>query len=269
MAGLFGASPGIAQAVQQAGTGLGEEMRSLGLFSQPRRNRGLFGTGMSREDLQARLMAAQAIVDGNPAAAAQIMARMQSSASERAEQESEAEAVRQLRTHGYQALRSRGVDAAAIGGMSPQDLSRAVADRIQLRQFGAEGGSIGTPGQDGQMTYQTAPWTRQIGRDIVSGGPNGAAPQVIHRGVEPVAVPDGGALYGMTGDGSIISGGAPAMGAPAAPEGAPVRVNSPEEARSLPPGTMFQTPDGRTMRVPGGARPSNGAQTFPSGPGWP
>ena len=31
----------------------------------------------------------------------------------------------------------------------------------------------------------------------------------------------------------------------AAPSGAPVRVNSPEEARALKPGTRFITPDGR------------------------
>jgi hypothetical protein len=30
--------------------------------------------------------------------------------------------------------------------------------------------------------------------------------------------------------------------------GAPVRVTSPAEAQSLPPGTLYQTPDGRTMR---------------------
>ncbi len=39
-------------------------------------------------------------------------------------------------------------------------------------------------------------------------------------------------------------------------------ISSPEEARRLPPGTTFKTPDGRTMRVPGGASPG-GSPTFP------
>lgn len=40
----------------------------------------------------------------------------------------------------------------------------------------------------------------------------------------------------------------------------PVRVQTPEEARRLQPGTLFTTPDGRTKRVPGGA--GSGPQPF-------
>ncbi len=40
-------------------------------------------------------------------------------------------------------------------------------------------------------------------------------------------------------------------------------VSSPEEARKLPPGSMFRTPDGRTLRVPGGAG-GNAGGNFPN-----
>jgi hypothetical protein len=59
--------------------------------------------------------------------------------------------------------------------------------------------------------------------------------------------------------GKMLAGGPPpappragvaAPAAPGAPAGAPRRVSSPEEARKLPKGTLFQTPDGRVMRVP-------------------
>lgn len=48
--------------------------------------------------------------------------------------------------------------------------------------------------------------------------------------------------------------------APSSAAERPVRVQSPDEARRLPPGTLFTTPDGRTKRVPGGA--GSGPQTF-------
>lgn len=38
-------------------------------------------------------------------------------------------------------------------------------------------------------------------------------------------------------------------------------VSSPEEARNLPPGTQFRTPDGRVLRVPGGSG-GNAGGTF-------
>jgi hypothetical protein len=44
----------------------------------------------------------------------------------------------------------------------------------------------------------------------------------------------------------------------------PVRVNTPEEARQLPPGTMFTTPDGRTLQVPGGPSASSGGFLDPA-----
>jgi hypothetical protein len=57
------------------------------------------------------------------------------------------------------------------------------------------------------------------------------------------------AMGNPTGAGNPFAGGA----APA-PQGSsgPRMVSSPEEARRLPPGTPFRTPDGRIMRVPGG-----------------
>lgn len=65
------------------------------------------------------------------------------------------------------------------------------------------------------------------------------------------------------GFGRAPGGGSPPV-APApttARQDSPVRVKTPDEARALPPGTLFMTPDGRTKRVPGGA--GSGPRPFP------
>lgn len=97
------------------------------------------------------------------------------------------------------------------------------------------------------------------------------ADQLLQRHAEGPPV-----VFDVTGDGApdlvprSYFNNAPAPSA--APAEVPV-VNTPEEARNLPPGTEFQTPDGRRMRVPGapqaqgGASPS-GSQTFPAGLDW-
>jgi len=54
---------------------------------------------------------------------------------------------------------------------------------------------------------------------------------------------------GWSSGGGAAPAGSPA---PAPQSGQPVRVNSPEEARKLPPGTKIILPDGRTGVVPGG-----------------
>lgn len=57
------------------------------------------------------------------------------------------------------------------------------------------------------------------------------------------------AMGNPTGAGNPFAGGA----APASQgSSGPRMVSSPEEAKRLPPGTPFRTPDGRIMRVPGG-----------------
>ena len=54
---------------------------------------------------------------------------------------------------------------------------------------------------------------------------------------------------GWSAGGGAAPAGAPT---PAVQSGQPVKVNSPEEARKLPPGTKIILPDGRTGVVPGG-----------------
>lgn len=65
---------------------------------------------------------------------------------------------------------------------------------------------------------------------------------------EVIRDPETGEVYAFTPE-----GGDPASGGPGgnAPRNVPT-VASPEEARKLPPGTEFRTPDGRLLRVPGG-----------------
>lgn len=66
-------------------------------------------------------------------------------------------------------------------------------------------------------------------------------------------IPDGGLLVNTRDPAAVasVSGG-----------GDIPLVNSPEEARGLPPGTEFRTPDGRRLRVPGGTA-GNGGGNFP------
>lgn len=259
--GLFNQRPVGARAMDNFAMSMFDQQYA----PQQRQGRGgMFGSGVTPEQMLQSFATAQAFMNGDYGAAGSLIARGQAGQAERRQAEQEAAARWQQQRAGYAALMPQGVSAEQVMAMAPQHLSATVADRLQQRQFGPEGGSIGTPGADGQMTYQQAPWQRQIGRTIVAGGANGGAPQEIYRGVEPVAVTEGGAVYGMYGDGSFANpGGAPAPAAalPSAPSG-PVSVQSPEEARRLPPGTEFRTPDGRTMRVPGGAAP--GQQPFRS-----
>ncbi|NBW77358.1 MAG: hypothetical protein EBR34_16430, partial [Sphingomonadaceae bacterium] len=65
--------------------------------------------------------------------------------------------------------------------------------------------------------------------------------------------PQGGTAPPITiappGGSAPASGVAPPIQAPAAPAPPPL-VATPEDAKRLPPGTIFRTPDGRTLRVP-------------------
>jgi hypothetical protein len=60
------------------------------------------------------------------------------------------------------------------------------------------------------------------------------------------AIPEGGTLVN-TRDPAAVQTYMQGMGSSTRP-----KVATPEEARSLPPGTEFETPDGRILRVPGG-----------------
>lgn len=75
-----------------------------------------------------------------------------------------------------------------------------------------------------------------------------------------MAPPEGSALVNVRDPAAIEAynkgAGAPTSDIPT--------VTSPEEAKRLAPGTQFKTPDGRLMRVPGGAA-SDGGGNFPLG----
>lgn len=55
----------------------------------------------------------------------------------------------------------------------------------------------------------------------------------------------------------------PTAPAPQAPQGEMPTISDPAQARNLPPGTQFRTPDGRVLRVPGGATGQSPSPTFP------
>lgn len=68
------------------------------------------------------------------------------------------------------------------------------------------------------------------------------------------AVPEGGTLVNTRDPAAVASFASGATG------DIPT-INDPAEASKLPPGTQFRTPDGRTLRVPGGGA-SNGTGIF-------
>lgn len=238
MAGLFGASPGVAQAASQAGAGLANEMNSLGLFAQPRQRRGLFGGRVDPLQLQQMLAMAQAAMAGDYGAMGQMASSMARGRREQDEAESEAEAVRQLRTHGYQALRSRGVDGAAIGGMLPQDLSRAVAERISPFTLSPNQERV-TPGGPGQQeVYRSAPEPTAMERTVEYLRSQGATPEFIDAYIQNEAIrpqwvtpPAGGFAQDVTPQVSLRGGAMP-----------PSRVS--DSAPPPPPGFEIDQPQG-------------------------
>lgn len=233
--------------------------RRGGGFLRGLRNR-LGGGG----DFMERVLMSQALLNGDYGAAMQMRARQQQAAAQQAEAEAQARAAEEQFLTQHQALAGLGMDKTAIAAMSPQQRSQMVMERLQPRQFGPEGGSLGIPGADGQMAYQQAPWQRQIGRSIIGGGPNGAAPQTIYEGVEPVSVPEGGSVYGMTGTGRIVSGAEPPAPVPppgGRPDEATLRAQAEEAIRQGADPVQVRQRLEQMLR--GGASPSNGSATFP------
>lgn len=74
------------------------------------------------------------------------------------------------------------------------------------------------------------------------------------------AIPEGGTLVN-TRDPAAVASFTRGAGAPA---GDIPTLSDPAEARNLPPGSQFKTPDGRIMRVPGGGA-GNSVGGFPPG----
>lgn len=70
-----------------------------------------------------------------------------------------------------------------------------------------------------------------------------------------LVVPDGGTVVDVRNPNAVSSVNSQTSQAP-------VQVTSPDQIRSLAPGTEFIAPDGSVRRVPGGA-PSQGGATFP------
>lgn len=150
------------------------------------------------------------------------------------------EEERRRRSVVQQAAEQMGIPKQVINTLSDEDLSRLVLQRSQPRQYDSGGGSAYDP-----ITQQTyiAPSERTIGPDIIRTNSQGQATPV-YQGIDSVAVPPGGGLYGVTGQGVarelIAPFGSPPQGAPQLP--AP---NGPiPQAQSMPGTFSFN-------RVPG------------------
>jgi hypothetical protein len=178
---------------------------------------------------------------------------------EQARAEAENEEAQYLSAH--EALSARDVDKHAIHAMRPEERSALLREQLQPRQFGAEGGSLYNPSTGG---FIRAPSQRQVGRTIVD-MPQGNNPTPIYQGVEPIAVTDGGSVYGMRGDGSFVGGGGAAPPAPEAPpamDEAGLRAAAQSAIqRGADPAAVQRRLD-EQLRALGGASPA-GSRTFP------
>lgn len=103
----------------------------------------MFGPGF-----QDRLAVSQAIMSGDYGGAAAIRARQAQLAAQAAEAEREQQAAASLIGNAANLTRPDGTpiySKAQLGAMRPEDISRTVADRLQLRQFTPQGGSTHDP----------------------------------------------------------------------------------------------------------------------------
>lgn len=120
-----------------------------------------------------------------------------------------------------QAAEQMGIPKNVINTLRTEELSRLVLERSQPRQFDSGGGSRFDP-LTGQWTL--APSERTIGPDIIRTDSAGQS-RPVYQGIDPVAVPPGGGLYGVTGSGEAReliapAGAPPQIGAQPPPSGA-------------------------------------------------
>jgi hypothetical protein len=109
---------------------------------------------------------------GGPQVAQQLRSRRR--AEEEAEQTREAEARR------AEAAQRLGISKEQLNAMDPEDVSNILESRFQTRQFGAEGGSIGTPNNTtGEMAFQNAPRSYSDEGRLFQVDPQGNPTQIL------------------------------------------------------------------------------------------
>lgn len=192
-------------------------------------------------DLQARIGMMEAMASGNPASIqAAMYHRQQIELRRQALQDAEAQRAQQAadRERQLEGASAAGFDKSALLAMTPEGINAAMVARLAPHQFGADGGSVGTPDSTGHMTYQNAPWRTTVGHDIVQGSGTGD-PQTVYRGVSEVPIPAGGGLAGYRSDGAsgwIAPPAGVAMSPPiASVSGAAANGGAPSPQPSGPP----------------------------------
>lgn len=152
---------------------------------------GIFG-GLGKRLKDGRIMsgfqAAQATLNGDYAGAASIYANQAERQRKGKEAEAEAEQMRQLHATIDADPALSTPEAKAYAKTNPKAYAEAYLSRFQARQFGAAGGSVGTPGANGQMQFQMAPSRHEFQGSVfdVSGGTPGEKSAVTpqHEGTQ-------------------------------------------------------------------------------------
>jgi hypothetical protein len=117
---------------------------------------------------------------------------------EREENEATARAY-QAQVAGARSLGMTDQQIAAAGDR----LGEVVQTMLQSRQFDSGGGSIFNPLAPPERQWTTAPSERTMGPDIIRTNSQGQA-NPVYQGIDPVAITEGGSLYGVRGNGQTI-----------------------------------------------------------------
>lgn len=218
------------------------------------------GHALQSYGLGDRLALAQAYFSGDPSQVTALRARqeeqdiqrqalaLRQQAAQRAEEDS------QNQVWGMKA--SGQFSNEQIAAMNSDQRAAAMAARLAPHQFGPEGGSVGTPGANGQMAFQQAPWRTAFGTDLLQSDGT-APPTAIASRVEGIPVPGVG-VYGWNNQGAVNSPGAapPPTQRPQLPSGPP--ASAPRIGQANP--AAYGDPVAELSRLVGVA-PSSGFRT--------
>lgn len=211
---------------------------------------GLFGG-----DFASRAARAQALMNDDYGAAAEITSRMQQGAAQQQKLQTQQKQLSAVRA----GLAQRGYSQGDIDVImaNPDNASGLIREILQPRQFGPGGGSVGSVDpKTGQTSYQ---WAPRVDEDsnFYAPGPADRAPKLLQEGFKTVPVAPGGSVA-VIGAATGLERGA---GGPAAT--APTQGPAPG---TIEDGYEFMGGDPAnpgSWKMVGGASSSGSSRTFP------